>query len=41
MLDTKFQSPSIKIGRLFQLSAGEREKEREKVGKLVSEGTKM
>ena len=41
MLHTKFQSPSINIDRLFQHSAGEREKESKKVSKIVSEGTKM
>ena len=45
MPHAKFQSPSIKIERFFQLSSGvrkaEREKERKKERKGVSEGPKM
>ena len=41
MPHAKFQSRSIKIERFFQLSFGEREGEREKVSKLVSEGPKI
>ena len=35
------QSPNINIDKFFQLSVGEREKERDTVSKAVSEGTKM
>ena len=45
MPHAKFQSPSIKIERFFQLSfgerEGEREKERKKERKKGSEGPKM
>ena len=41
MPHAKFQSPRINIDRFFQFSAGEREKEKEKVSKLVGEGTKL